>query len=230
VLDGERDELRSVAHILTHDLRGPLNVALERSKLIDSDAEHAAEIKRALRRMSTLIEDAVFLSRSASVEDPRPVDLATCAEATRDALDVDIVFDTVYAPVVAGEESLLTQLFENLLRNTVEHGSTSPASQARQDAVEHGATTTDNSDAAPRVSVGRLDGGFYVADDGQGIPAEDCESVFEPGYASGTTGGTGLGLAIVERIVDAHGWSVSEHTDQSLHRPLAFPLQIYPWE
>ena len=57
------------------------------------------------------------------------------------------------------------------------------------------------------VTVGDLDGGFYVADDGPGIPPEERERVFDSGYSTADTG-TGFGLAIVERIVEAHGWTV----------------------
>jgi signal transduction histidine kinase len=55
-----------------------------------------------------------------------------------------------------------------------------------------------------------LDGaaGFYVADDGRGIPAADRERVFREGYSTGDDG-SGLGLAIVANVVDAHGWTVS---------------------
>ena len=57
------------------------------------------------------------------------------------------------------------------------------------------------------VTVGALadSRGLYIADDGPGIPEEDREKVFTPGYSSG---GSGFGLAIVERIVDTHGWAI----------------------
>jgi signal transduction histidine kinase len=58
------------------------------------------------------------------------------------------------------------------------------------------------------VTVGALEDGFYVADDGTGIPADEREMVFQPGYSS-MNGGTGLGLAIVEHIIAAHDWNVT---------------------
>jgi signal transduction histidine kinase len=81
----------------------------------------------------------------------------------------------------------LQQLFENLFRNAVEHGG-----------------------ADVRVSVGALgDGtGFYVADDGAGIPEEERDHVLESGYTTNEDG-TGFGLAIVADIADAHGWDVA---------------------
>ena len=57
------------------------------------------------------------------------------------------------------------------------------------------------------VTVGPLDDGFFVADDGPGIPADERDQVFEYGYTTDRDG-TGYGLPIVERIADAHGWSV----------------------
>ena len=58
------------------------------------------------------------------------------------------------------------------------------------------------------MTVGSLPAGFYVADDGPGVPPEDRDRVFDHGYST-APGGTGFGLHIVRRIAEAHGWSVS---------------------
>ncbi|MFB6078318.1 MAG: sensor histidine kinase, partial [Halarchaeum sp.] len=86
---------------------------------------------------------------------------------------------------VLADPSRLGQLFENLFRNAVEHG---------------GDDVT--------VTVGDLDDGFYVEDDGPGIPADEREVVFEPGY-SNEADGTGLGLAIVEQTAAGHDWTLT---------------------
>jgi hypothetical protein len=72
-------------------------------------------------------------------------------------------------------------------------------SPARSDETASGTTVT--------ITVGALADGFYVADDGRGIPPGERETVFEPGHST-MNGGTGLGLAIVERIVAAHEWEI----------------------
>lgn len=65
-----------------------------------------------------------------------------------------------------------------------------------------------SSEGSLTVTVGALSDGFYVADDGTGIPADERETVFEPGHSS-MNGGTGLGLAIVEQIITTHDWNVT---------------------
>ena len=49
--------------------------------------------------------------------------------------------------------------------------------------------------------------GFYIEDDGRGIPEERHSDVLEFGVSTGS--GTGYGLGIVRAIVEAHGWSLS---------------------
>jgi signal transduction histidine kinase len=93
---------------------------------------------------------------------------------------------------VAIDESRLRQLFENLFRNAVEHA------------------VPDDSTEWLQVTVGSLGegDGFFVADNGVGIPESDRERVLSAGYSTGS-GGTGLGLSIVSEVARAHGWSVS---------------------
>ncbi|ESP89704.1 sensor histidine kinase [Candidatus Halobonum tyrrellensis] len=116
--------------------------------------------------------------------------------------------------------------------DSVEHGSTdtrtrsgdsgecdsdAPAANAQGDRGESSPRTREQSlgrseetasEGGLTVTVGALADGFYVADDGAGIPADERETVFEPGHSS-MSDGTGLGLAIVEQIVAAHGWNVT---------------------
>jgi signal transduction histidine kinase len=49
---------------------------------------------------------------------------------------------------------------------------------------------------------------FRVADEGPGISPDDLPRLFEP-FFSRRKGGTGLGLPIVQRIVEAHGGTVT---------------------
>jgi len=190
-LERKNDRLEEFASIVSHDLRNPLNVASGSLDLgrEDYDSEHFRRVQRALDRMDSLIDDLLTVSRTGGqVTEVEPVALEavckTCWE-TVETNEMSLVTDPAL-PTVEGDRTRVRQLFENLFRNAVDHG---------------GDPST--------ITVGSLaDGrGFFVADDGTGIPEPDREDVFEWGYSSGDDG-TGLGLTIVEEIASAHGWDV----------------------
>ena len=87
--------------------------------------------------------------------------------------------------ILIADRSRLHQLIENLIRNAIEHGG-----------------------EAVTVTIGDRANGFYVADDGPGIPVNERDEVFETGYST-REDGTGFGLNIVREIVDAHGWGIA---------------------
>jgi signal transduction histidine kinase len=211
-------------------------LALARDDL-DGDHEYLERVSDSHDRMESLIEDLLALARQGQVvDDPEPVpvdEVALNAWQTAGHVDAECTIESFPGEVLADRERLRT-LLENLLGNAVEHGSSSPRSHTREDAVEHGSTSPRShtrEDAVAHggpdvtVTVGPLpaaastDGGgpedrrpaaatgFYVADDGPGIPERERDAVFEQGYSGDT--GTGLGLAIVDRIAGAHGWEAS---------------------
>ncbi|WP_435124158.1 ATP-binding protein [Halobaculum sp. D14] len=190
-LERQNDRLEEFASVVSHDLRNPLNVAQGRLELLmDSvDSPHLDHIEEAHGRMEALIEDLLALARTGrSVGETAPVPLPSLARDTWGAVSGggDVAVDSALGTVDA-DDTRLRELLENLMRN----------------AVEHGGSDVD-------VEVGRLaDGaGFYVADDGPGIPEADRDDVFERGYTT-EEDGTGFGLPIVREIARAHGWTVS---------------------
>ncbi|WP_142859122.1 PAS domain S-box protein [Salinigranum halophilum] len=197
------ERLEEFASVVSHDLRNPLNVAEGRLELAreTDDSEHLASVARAHDRMRVLIEDLLTLAHDgAEVGELEPVTLSTVSE--RGWANVETGNATVRTAtdgVIRADRSRLQQLLENLFRNAVDHGSTSNRPEAA-DGVEHGGSSVS-------VTVGALDDGFYVEDDGPGIPADDREAVFDVGYSTSREG-TGFGLAIVEQVADAHRWDV----------------------
>ncbi|QLG27368.1 PAS domain-containing protein [Halorarum halophilum] len=191
-LKQQNEQLNEFASVVSHDLRNPLNVAQGRLELAaeECDSDQLPHIDRALDRMATLIDDVLTLAREGvAVTDLVTVELAATLDKSWQYVetgDATLVMEMTHA--IQADEGRLQQLFENLIRNAIDHG---------------GPDVT--------ITAGDLDTGFYVEDDGPGIPPNQREAVFEAGYST-STNGTGFGLRIVKQIVDAHGWAI-EATD-----------------
>jgi signal transduction histidine kinase/CheY-like chemotaxis protein len=202
-LERQNERLDDFASIVSHDLRNPLNVASGYLDLAREGEETAFDrIDSALGRMNDLIDDVLTLAREGhAVVDREAFSVQSAAEAAWETVGGEAEALTVTECVVRGDESRVQRLFENLFRNSVEHGATSSRAEP-DDAFEH---------AGPDVTVvvGPLDAsdGFFVEDDGPGIPESERETVFEAGV-SGSADGTGFGLTIVRQIAEAHGWTV----------------------
>ena len=187
-LEQRNEQLDRFASIVSHDLRNPLTVARAYAELVaeDVDDPRLAEVHGAHEKMADLIEDLLTLARTGEVSEVEPVELPEVAHRAWTWVPAgDATFEVVGEPgTLEADEERLAELFENLFINAVQHG---------------GEDVT--------VRLGSLPGGFYVEDDGPGIPPGEREAIFEYGHSSADDG-TGVGLAIVERIVDAHGWTI----------------------
>ncbi|WP_410764788.1 sensor histidine kinase [Haloferax sp. DFSO60] len=188
-LAARNERLDQFASVVSHDLRNPLNVAQIRLELARDGhgMEHLETVAEAHNRMEALIEDVLHLSRSGeTVGETEPVGLARiAADAVANTnLDAAALAVEADATLQADRERLVT-VFENLFRNAIDH-------------------------AGPdvQVRVGLLDDGFFVEDDGPGVPHAERDKIFESGYTTDAEG-TGLGLAIVAGVVEAHGWTAT---------------------
>jgi len=187
-LEKQNKRLERFASVVSHDLRNPLEVALGRLEFAreDGDAEHFDAVERSLHRIDALIEDLLTLAREGeAVSDPGPANLAAVARAAWTVVETgEATLAVETDATLLGDDSRLQQLLENVFRNAVTHG---------------GSDVT--------VTVGDLGErqGFYVADDGLGVPEDHRDGVFDAGYSTDDDG-TGLGLSIVRTIAEAHGW------------------------
>lgn len=190
-LERQNDRLENFASVVSHDLRSPLSVVEGRLAIArqEHDSENLQTATEALDRTFDLVDEVLEFARMGQeVTDTKPVSLSSIATDAWEMVDGDEVsLSTENEPIrVAADPARLQRLLENLFRNSIDHG---------------GETLTT-------IRIGRLRDGFYVADDGCGIPPEDHETVFEGGYTTATQG-TGFGLSIVKEIAEAHAWSVS---------------------
>lgn len=193
----QRNRLDEFASVISHDLRNPLNVATLRTELAsrECDSEHLEDVTKALSRMEDLIDDLLHLARQGeTVGEREEISLqdvvSTCWRTVQTGEATLVTEDNA---TVTADRSRLAQALGNLFRNAIEHG---------------GESVT--------VSVGVTDeeDGFYVADDGPGIPDEHRKDIFGSGFTR-KSDGTGFGLAIVKQICSAHGWDITATESES---------------
>ncbi|WP_299263194.1 histidine kinase N-terminal 7TM domain-containing protein [Halorientalis sp.] len=206
-LQRQNERLDEFAGVVSHDLRNPLSVAsgeLELARIagegeiddlddardrIDDIQQRIERVASSLDRMDAIVDDVLALARGGQqVQTSEELSLQGLAERAWANVEAhEATLSVENDTTLTGDGDRLQRVFENLFRNSVEHG-----------------------DLGVTVTVGELDGGrgFYVADDGTGIPDTERDAVFESGYTTDDDG-TGFGLAIVEEIVEAHDWTIT---------------------
>ncbi len=188
-LQQQNERLDKVASIISHDLRSPLTVASGRIELFEQtdNTDHLEAAKTAIERADQIIGDVMTLARGSV--DPTAIEPVELETATRDAWAVvetrDATLQIQDSEPITADKSQLRRLLENLFRNAVEHAGPEPT-----------------------VTVGTIEEGFYVADDGPGIDIDDPDRVFEWGFTADGDG-TGFGLSIVEQIATDHNWEAT---------------------
>ena len=192
----------------SHELRSPLariRMALALLQATPDKASEAAseltrqEIQRNLQELDSLIEEILLASRldspEASIGTPESFDLMGLAaeECARVLAELHVADNTQGTFDMQGHPKLIRRLLRNLLENAQRHN----------DAAQGAVTLA--------LTLEKQHFVITVRDHGAGVPAEECERVFEPFYraknASERDGGVGLGLALVKSIAVRHGGS-----------------------
>ncbi|MBX0305855.1 histidine kinase N-terminal 7TM domain-containing protein [Haloarcula salinisoli] len=222
----QNEQLDEFASSVSHHLRNPLQVAAGQTELAqdrlgesppeDVDIGRLDDLDGALDRMAAIITDLRTLAeqgKSVESTDSVPFD-ATVRTAWAHVDTGSATLAIERDGTIAAEQSRLLSILENLIQNSVEHGSTSNRTES-DDAVEgHGPDARDDRDTADTalsITVRLTDEGFVFEDDGCGIDA-DLDRLFDYGYTTSSQG-TGLGLCIVQTMVQSHGWSIRVDPD-----------------
>jgi signal transduction histidine kinase len=192
---------------VSHDLRTPLASLRLLVEAIDDGVatgetreRYLKEIRTHVAVLSDLIDDLFELSRIEAGEiswTMRQVELRELIDETVAAMRApaaergvrvaaDLPPEVLHAQANAEKvQRVLFNLIQNAIRHTPADGSITVRARSLGSGVE-----------------------IEVDDEGEGIPAEDGDRVFEPFYrgdAARADAGAGLGLAISKAIVEAHG-------------------------
>ena len=190
-LERQIDRLDEFAGIISHDLRNPLNVAqLRVDKSVRNGGDEGLEdAAAALERMGEIIDYTLTLARNGNaVGETEPVAVSDVATRCWQQFDTPTAtLDIVDELCIQADPDRLNHVFQNLFDNAIDHC---------------GDPVTVRIGSLPDSS------GFYVEDDGPGIPEDEQPRIFERGFTTAVDG-TGFGLAIISEIVAGHGWDIS---------------------
>lgn len=223
VMDGQRQLL----HDVSHELRSPLARMQAAMGLVRQQPEKIAPLLDRLDseviRIDRLIGELLTLSRldtSIPLNAGETIEIgdilapvADCSHFEAQVHEKHIHYAEPPAAFILCNPDLLARAIENVVRNAIHH--TPPGTTVRIEARVEQSTLL-------RISV---------KDNGNGIPENELDAVFQPFFrGSGTTGksdGHGLGLAISKRIIAAHGGSIaaSNLPGGGCHVDIALPLQ-----
>jgi signal transduction histidine kinase len=213
-------DLQQFAYVASHDLQEPLRMVTHFVQLLQEryqarlDKEGGEFIEFAFagaQRMQRLIQDLLSYSRVGTRGEPfQPTDCNQVLRRVLDNLQVAIQDSGAHLkcgplPVVWGDGTQLSQLFQNLISNALKFRGAQPS------VIQIDAQRVGTNDELP---VGHPGAGqpvrwfrFSVRDNGPGIAPADFERIFvifQRLHRREDYPGTGIGLSICKRIVERH--------------------------
>lgn len=216
-LERKNSDLEGYVQGVSHDLRSPLVSLVGFSRLLRQDygdrleetGRHFADrIEQAADTMRVLLDDLLEISRSQnsheprSMTDPRPILDQLKAELKLRLEEIEATLSIPAAPPwIYSDRARLYQIFSNLVGNAVQHMGNCGNRIIEVEIEDH--------------QNGSL---ISVSDQGQGIPEDELNRVFQPFYSEGQShragSAKGVGLNIVQKIAEAHdGRAWAENQD-----------------
>jgi len=222
-LEFQNKELKQFAFVASHDMKEPLRKVIYNSsyltdkvsdRLNDKEKDVLRRSADAAKRMKTLIDDILSFSQAAFAEHTtESVDLNTILQAVINNLQETIdetgtKIELPVLPVIKGIPHQLTQLFDNLLNNSIKYRH--PDRQIRISITCQKVKRRDLNDDAGIHAYYRI----CVSDNGIGFDEANAEEIFElfrrlkdrQAYA-----GSGIGLSICRKIVQNHKGVIQAH-------------------
>lgn len=207
--------LDAYAHMVAHDLKNPLNLIINFSRLVledpgmsDQSVEDLEHVLNSAHKMNHIIQDLLLMAQVRK-SDILELEVLNMEDVLRSALTrlkpaIDgggarLTFPETWLPV-QGQPAWIEAVWVNYISNALKYGGSPPQIDIR---------------CAPDPEPGFVR--FTVKDNGPGIPAEDQTRIFEEFFRSGRSSleGHGVGLSIVRRIIKRLGGQVGLHNNVS---------------
>lgn len=216
--------LQQFAYVASHDLQEPLrkiqsfgNLLVNRySESLGEGANLIQRMQSAAIRMSGLIDDLLAFSRISNQPDvTKPISLSDVIQNVLSDLEVKIqeteaVIKVENLPVIMGDDSQLSQLFQNLLSNALKF--------CRKDQTPHikiNCKIINFNELPITINPAQVSQSYHqinVEDNGIGFEQKYAERIFQLFqrlHGRSEFEGTGIGLSICERVATNHGGAIS---------------------
>jgi PAS domain S-box-containing protein len=191
------EKLRVVGSVTRHDVKNKLSIINANVYLLKKKLGGDPELSKYLDAISNAVtsSDKLFefsrIYEKIGAEQLTEVNVSECfneAVALLPSLvGIEVINECQGLTVMA--DSLLRQLFYNLLDNSSKHGVKATRVNLRFSKSEDGVK-------------------LYYEDNGVGISDENKLRLFTEGFTTGN--GSGLGLRLVKKILEVYGWSIKE--------------------
>ncbi len=225
-LAAANSDLEAFSYSVSHDLRTPLMVIENFSKIILEDYSpvldevgqgYLRRIDDGVTKMQQLINDMLSLSRIGRFRlERKDVDLSVLVEERVNELRSlnperkvsFIIRENVHA---FADPRMIHVAVENLLRNAWKFSSKTPQAQIEFGVFEKDAKTV-----------------YFVRDNGVGFDSQFAVKIFEPFrrvHKEKEFGGTGVGLSIVQRVIRRHNGTVWAQGEKGKGATFYFTLE-----
>ncbi|GEP51252.1 hypothetical protein FNO01nite_19240 [Flavobacterium noncentrifugens] len=220
-------ELDSFSSIASHDLKEPLRkimlfsklvIDAEKEKVSETSARYLERIAVSADRLQHLIDDLIAYSRTGTEKIKfTKTNLNQIVAAAKSELkesikakNVEITADEL--PTIHALKSQMTQLFTNLLSNSIKYSKADEISQIHISCEKATADSLSKLNTQPEMTYYKI----AISDNGIGFPNEFSEVIFEPFkrlHGKDDYAGTGIGLAICKKIVENHNGFIAAESE-----------------
>ena len=208
-LEEQRDTLEILNQVLRHDVRNDLQLVTSYAELLEDSCE-TEEASQHVATIAERAEHAVELTQTArdiadvllsDATETRRIDLEATLESEVDEVrssypDSEITLESPVPSVRIAADGMLPSVFENLLKNAIQHND--------KDVAEVTVSATEREGTAT----------VRVADNGPGIPDDHKDVIFGKGQKGLDSAGTGMGLYLVDTLVTGYGGRVWVEDDE----------------
>lgn len=217
-LIGKNRELNDFAYRVSHDLKNPLFVLRGFMNVIKDEPEffndYFPKISEKLDYLLLFIDNLLNLSRVGKIINKKErIDLKVLLtdifnKHKVENADSEMILSEKLEPIEA-DPGGINSIFSNLIQNSIRYRDT----EKEKVTIHINSIKEDE-----RVRI-------IYRDNGIGLPEDLAEKIFEPGFTASNNKGTGFGLAIVKKVTEAHGGSISAHSE-GIGKGLEFVIEL----